>query len=259
MELDASEQLCVAMLKETPKVRSRHHMRSAMNHLRAAELLLEIDRPMAVFRSLTAVEEAAAALIQCFKEQGYESASILKWTNHLHKNAFIPFLKVLGDAVEKLLLQQGVAIDLTVREVDGKKRQLLELEFNTVGGPLKVIPFPPLSGQIQVNGVAVSLDEQMKGYAQLVGTDTVRDHVVRLKNWRNQVLYASDKGYVADVDPEQASSLFHDAKRWVFVQMRAYLLIQPYPPQSFVEHVLVEFLQMLATPKLVADYTALAP
>jgi len=254
MQLTDSEKLCEQMLDASPKQRSRHHLRSALNHIRRAETLLEIDRPMTMFRSLTAIEEAASGIILCLREKGYDRSEKLKWKNHLHKNAFIPFFKVLGDSVEKHLLKNGVDIDITVREIDGKKMQLVEMTFKTEDGPLSLIPLPPLNSKIEVQGSVISFDEEMKGYAEKVGTDSVLNHVKRLMNWRNEVLYAGTKGYVSDVDSNQTANLLTEAKRWVFVQMRLYLMIQPYPPQAFVQHALDALLEMLNTPKLVAAF-----
>ena len=95
MDLTSFDQSCLELLEESPRTRSRASMRSAINHLRRAELLMSIDRPMAVFRCYTAEEEAASALIYCLKERRYVNADRLNPRNHIQKNAVIPFLSIL--------------------------------------------------------------------------------------------------------------------------------------------------------------------
>jgi len=53
----------IAALEASEKTHARESMRSAIEHLRLAESLFQHDIAMAVFRCITAVEEAASSLM----------------------------------------------------------------------------------------------------------------------------------------------------------------------------------------------------
>lgn len=47
MELTSFDQSCLELLEASPRTQSRDSMRSAINHLRRAKVLLPVDCPMA--------------------------------------------------------------------------------------------------------------------------------------------------------------------------------------------------------------------
>jgi len=95
LDLTSFDQSCFELLEALPRTQSRASMRSAINHLRRAEVLFPIDRPMAAFRCYTAEEEAASGLMHCLKERRYANAERLNPRNHIQKNAVIPFFSIL--------------------------------------------------------------------------------------------------------------------------------------------------------------------
>ncbi|MGA7982133.1 MAG: hypothetical protein WCA32_18180, partial [Chromatiaceae bacterium] len=76
--------------------RGRHSLRCAVNHLKRGWALREIDDEMAVFRTITAEEEAVSGLFHALKFRGYKNANRLNAHDHRYKNAAIPFLQILG-------------------------------------------------------------------------------------------------------------------------------------------------------------------
>src|SRR3972149_10464663 len=87
---------CIELLADVPKKQSRHCYRSALRHLEKAEGLSEIDPAMAIFRGITAEEEAASGLMHCLRELDYVGGNRLNPRNHIHKHALIPFIRILG-------------------------------------------------------------------------------------------------------------------------------------------------------------------
>jgi hypothetical protein len=74
-EAQATIEKCIEMLAGRP----RHCGRSAFRHLRKAWMLYPIDREMALFRAITAEEEAATALILAMKQRRYPGAELLDY------------------------------------------------------------------------------------------------------------------------------------------------------------------------------------
>ena len=56
---------------------------------------------MAVFRAITAEEEAATAIFLALKEHGYENADKIKFKKHPYKQALEPFLRSIGKFADK--------------------------------------------------------------------------------------------------------------------------------------------------------------
>lgn len=77
---------------ESLKGSSGSCIKSAMYHVEKAEILSGVDPEMAIFRLITAEEEAATSILLMLKEHGYEGAKELNKNNHLHKQCLYPYI-----------------------------------------------------------------------------------------------------------------------------------------------------------------------
>lgn len=75
---------------------------NAIRHLNKAWRLREDDREMAMFRAITAEEEAATAIFHSLQRLRYPGASGLNPRNHIHKNALAPFLHAVAMALNQV-------------------------------------------------------------------------------------------------------------------------------------------------------------
>ena len=75
---DQFESACIELLESLPKRHSKNCFRSALHHLKKAASLSNIDPAMAIFRGITAEEEAASGLMYCLREGNYFDAKRLK-------------------------------------------------------------------------------------------------------------------------------------------------------------------------------------
>ena len=80
--------------------------RSAVRHLSNAWQLRDLDLGMALFRCLTAEEEAATAVFLALKSRQYEGASRLNHRNHRDKTAVIPFFRAVSANFAKVVTAQ---------------------------------------------------------------------------------------------------------------------------------------------------------
>lgn len=114
-------------------------------HLNGAWKIKEIDPQMALFRAITAEEEAATALFLSLKRLGYDGAENLKKHNHVHKNAVIPVF----DAITRVIAKVGSHMPPTEIFLDtNTKPHQLAIRFKHIhpltGENLHAHPQPPL-------------------------------------------------------------------------------------------------------------------
>lgn len=172
-----------------------HCFRSAFDHLRRSWSLHPVDSEMALFRAITAEEEAATALILALKQRGYDGVGSLNPRNHVHKAAVSPFL----DAVNNLLVSLGVpAPRLTLQ--GGDRPQLMvtidlaaltrspEPQFGEIDQPFNYLLTK--GGQ----KAAYLFDQELQALATSSGEASIEAFVKREANLRNRLLYASDDG-----------------------------------------------------------------
>ena len=244
MELTGFDKNCIQLVDDAPSRRSRHCFRSALKHVELAEVLVTIDPAMAIFRGITAEEEAASGLMFCLQELGYANAEKLNPRNHVHKSAMIPFFRVLGSFFQETIGTNGLKPIFHI-QTEGRERRLtvaIPLQIN--GAALNAYPIPPLNFSVKSEGRSPSYRRQIEQHAQSAGFSNMTSYVKREANLRNQLLYASSEGYpaVSEVNP----SFLAVRQAHVMALLRAYLFIFPYPErQPFVQDALDAFLVML--------------
>ena len=248
LQLNSLDLECRAMLEASPKCHSRNCLRSAFHHLEMAGKVYEVDPAMAVFRGLTAEEEAATGLMYCLQEQGYKNASMLQPKNHVHKNAVFPFLTALGlffaEFAQAHIKKPGLFIDNTGPE----KRLMIHFCLPFASADKWVTPIPPFNFSISNGEKRISFRPQIEALASKRNVSDLAKHIKQEANRRNQLLYAAPNGY--PTHPVVGPDFFQHHQVLVVALMRAWLLIKPYPEQMrFVQDSLDAFLVMLGALK----------
>lgn len=244
MDLTSFDQSCLELLETLPLTQSRASMRSAINHLRRAEVLLPIDRPMAAFRCYTAEEEAAAGLMNCLKERRYANAERLNPRNHIQKNAVIPFFSVLKKFYDESLGTHGLEPEIQLRVLDGRKQLFVAIPIFVNGEKTWFLPTPPLNFSVSNEAKRFTYNGHVDAYIKSQGAKEVDSHLRELANKRNLVLYADPKGYPNDLEITEKFFPAYCAR--VLAMLRAYLLIQPHAEQQpYVQQSLDSFLEIL--------------
>jgi|CEGE01.1.fsa_nt_gi hypothetical protein len=245
VELSGFDKNCIELLDTAPKRRSRHCFKSALYNLELADKILSIDPGMAIFRCITAEEEAATGLMYCLKERGYKNAEKLKPKDHVHKNSAIPFISILfsfyGSFIKENQLQNPV---LHIQNQDGNKRLTLGFPLFINGESHNAYPIPPLNFLFSVGNKSPSYKKQISDHIKDAEAKDITTHLKQVANSRNELLYASDDGYpiVSELQPEFIELRY----RKVLTLLRAYLFIFPYAEQQpFVQDALDAYLAML--------------
>jgi hypothetical protein len=233
-----------------PRLTSPAHWAAfnAIRHLNAAYRLRELDKNMALFRGVTAEEEAASAVLRSLKQRRYPGSAQLDPRNHLHKHAVIPFF----DGITRLLAAIRNPPELRFVIDDSYKTPRLVLEIQatssaSTGTDVWIRPQPPLdftqSWSVD-GGITYVVENFSRAFSRITterAVKSTRDYLRRRANFRNHLLYASSSGYPdfrGDVTPHLVQY-----KRNVFALIRMFLLIDPYRQhQQFVLQALRGFL-----------------
>jgi hypothetical protein len=161
---------------------------------------------MALFRAITAEEEAATALIFALKQRGYPGAEKLKPRDHSHKAGIAPFLRT----IEAMLAELRVPTPTVQLKSEGEYPRI-DLHFlsENLGLPpgSKTTPDEPLNGLLRegatgTSGEVATFDEQLRDYANDRGASGFLAAIKQEANVRNRLLYAADDGIpvARDVD-----------------------------------------------------------
>jgi hypothetical protein len=108
-------QQAVCAAPNDSKSRGRHSLMSALDHLSRGWAIVQVDPAMAMFRGITAEEEAATAVFYTLKERGYDIATKLNPWDHTQKSALVPFIIVIGNFMQASLGRLGMQLPLHVR------------------------------------------------------------------------------------------------------------------------------------------------
>lgn len=238
---------CVALLNTAPRTHATHCFRSALHHLERAEALLAVDQSMAVFRAITAEEEAASGVMRCLAEMGYPGGDQLNPHNHAQKHAVFPFLEIVELFFGQTQFNhfQGYKLHIKEEEKEGETRLMLAVKISMNGEPTLAYPIPPLNFWVRdAAGEPENFATQIGQLVTARGKASVKVFLKEEANLRNQLLYAGPDGY-PEVKELSASYLIQRRSR-VLAMINLYLLIYPYPDhQPFVTQALSVFLSLV--------------
>ena len=243
MELSNYQKTLLQEAQKTPG-KGGFSSASCARHLMRALELKERMPEVAVFLMITAEEEAATAVFCALRKRRYGGARELKDKVHEFKAGLYPFIQLLGNSIEAI--KRGVPLELFFvpkddKPTDGMLKIRMPLEF--LGHKdLCIVPDPPL------NLVSVGPDGNQTNYFNAVrkvasekGIDSIHKQIRKWANRRNKMLYASDSG-IPELENVENWLLPHF--KGVFVNLAAYLLIEPHPKQNFVQEALTAFLKV---------------
>jgi hypothetical protein len=238
---DLQTKVC-EMILVTPAP-GKHSARSAISHLKKAWKLQELDPEMAVFRIITGEEESVSAIFHSLHRLRYIGAEKLNPKNHVHKSALQPFLNAIENNFNLTKLNNlKPTLELDINELSPKFKTRISIMDNS-GNEVFAYPVPPLNFSIKQNGKVYNFEKEILQITNQQIIKKVTDYIRSLANERNRLLYSSNRGI-----PEirnLSDKLFFDKRDRIFRNLILYLLIDPYPIQTFVQQALDAFLEML--------------
>lgn len=239
------QERCIQLVNESATTcRGRHSLRCAVNHLKKGWQLRKDDPEMAVFRAITAEEEAVSGVFHALKYRNYKNADLINPRNHVHKSAAIPFLQVLGLFFHEFSETEKIAPKLHLKDEDGETRLRVALSVKINSEDLLAYPIPPLNFSVTSDGKKPSFKPQIGRFLTDKNSSDILKYVQEQANLRNKILYASTDGYPAIT--ELQDEFFEVRRSRVMAMVLAFLLIEPWnESQLFVQQSLDAFLVML--------------
>ena len=244
--LSGFQKKCVALMNAAPRTHATHCFRSALYHLERAEALSEVDPAMAIFRGITAEEEAASGVMRCLVEMEYPASDALNLHDHAHKHAVFPFMQVLELFFGQTLANHFTKYNLHIKEEDGATRLTLALNVKINGEAQLAYPIPPLNFGVKNpdTGKAPDYSFQINQLVAAKGKATVKAFLKQEANLRNEILYAAPDGY--PTIPSLDVGFLVERRKRVMAMINLYLLVFPYAEhQPFVAQALASFVKIL--------------
>lgn len=206
--------------------RPRHAGVNAIRSLRRAWLIAGIDPEIALFRAITAEEEAATALMVALRLRRYPGSSKLSPWRHADKAGLMVLITVLS----KVFADSGWPRPILQLKKDEKPPRidvhLLSEGFGLPPG-YHITPDEPLNlmvheGQTGEAPKRMTFAKELADLASASGAKTIREHIDSEANLRNQLLYASDQGIMTVAKPD---GFLLDRQRRVFVLLGLTIII----------------------------------
>lgn len=230
------------------KGRPKHCARNAYRCLRRAWLLRTVDPEMAVFRAITAEEDAATGLMFALKHRQYPGAERLLPRDHAQKAAWIPFIEAIG----KMMADSGVPLGKIILNAGDPPRIDIRIPAEALGiagaNGHHVSPDEPLNLIIRTGKTADDLgvatfETELEAWAAARGKADARLWITEAANLRNQVLYAADSGIPTAPDP---TKLILERRRRVQVLLLVTIaVLQADAPQPLAAQALRSFLKVM--------------
>lgn len=250
--LTEEELRVVGLLRHEPDDWTRKSLDAAFIHLAFAHRIKDIDPAMAIFRAITAEEEAASALLRALLARGYAEAGALLPKDHLQKAAVYPYLLAVAKHTSYLRMNGIKEVKLGIPKQDKTPRLQLALVLDSANDGMVARPVPPLNLRMRESGEAVNYRKYFLELISPTGFEDIRKYLNTKKNERNLLLYASPSGLL-DPGPVTESTLL-DYKRRIMTILKAILLFWPYKDlQPFVQEAVGSFLSLIGRLQKVTD------
>jgi hypothetical protein len=263
-ELNAFEQATIAAIEDCGG-NIKGCAESAIFHLEQAFSLVGIDNEMAIFRAITAEEEAASSLFFCLKNNKYENADKIAFKNHLYKLGLNPCLEAATRKLGEIIQNDRFWFDdFKIRHSTINNRRCIELVFRLKDDGEYISPVPPLNfsidslksgvdGRLSKTSLSNNIIDEFKTMALENQAKDVMKGLEEIAKQRNVLLYSVFHEFKKPVLPENLKPSIEDIlrrqKKKTFRLLWLVLMIDPWEKlhgnSLFVQTVLNSYLVSL--------------
>lgn len=242
--------------------RPRHSTLNAIKGLKRAWLIADLDPEIALFRAITAEEEAATALMIALRQRRYPGSRALQPTRHADKAGFSIMVKMVG----AFFAESGWPNPQLMLVTDKKRPRIdVRIPGKSWGFPpdQMIIPDEPLNLTVKISkgeepGRLTLFEERFAALASEAGADSIKAHIETEANLRSALLYASDKGLMVVENP-QPSILERKRRTFILIGL-VIIILQSKGHQLFAVQALQTYLLALGrSSDDVFDYTPRGP
>lgn len=219
---------------------SKECVLSAVNHLKMAYEIKDIDPEIALFRCITAEEEVARAIFLKLREQGYKNTNKIKDKDHKYKQALDLFLGAIQNHFVSYQ-EYNSNFPKEIHLILNESEKLLEVGLLIENIIMKSIP--PLNFSFKVNDKPYYFKKELQELAEL-NSKQILKQIEEKANFRNKIIFAEPKGIL-----KITSSIDDEINKYyerVFKLIRIYCLIYPYNEKfDFVQNAIDAFVFMM--------------
>ncbi|OHD96892.1 MAG: hypothetical protein A3E21_04980 [Sulfurimonas sp. RIFCSPHIGHO2_12_FULL_36_9] len=203
---------------------SKECILSAVNHLKMAYKIKDIDPEIALFRCITAEEEVARAIFLKLREQGYKNTNKnkIKDKDHKYKQALDLFLGTIQNHFVSYQ-EHNSNFPKEIQLILNENKKLLEVGLLIENVFMKSIP--PLNFSFKVNNEPYYFKKELQELVEL-NSKQILKQIEEKANFRNKIIYAETKGILKFNEPIDAE--LDRYYKIVFRLIRIYCLIYPY-------------------------------
>ena len=227
-------------------------IRSAMYHVEKAEMLIDIDPEMAIFRLFTAEEESASGILLMLKEHGYEGSKRLNKNNHVHKQSLYPYICAVTELLKshlKSVSDYPPVLEWT--KVDGLDGIKLGLRIVIENKNVIVEMNPPLNFQVSLNEELHDFSNEIVLFLESKGFIDAVKHLKENANLRNKLLYSDGTkipNTLTDIENGKCEKLAKFLLQKINAHIVIYYMTAPFKKMDkahFLEQALDGYLKVL--------------
>lgn len=220
---------------------------------------------MAIFRAITAEEEAASSLFFCLKNNKYENADKIAFRNHLYKLGLNPCLEAVTRKLSEIIQNDRFWFDeFKIRHSTINDRRCIELVFRVKDGGAYFSPVPPLNfsidslkpevdGRLSKVSLSSNIIDEFKAMALENQAKDIMKGLKEIAQQRNILLYSVFHKFKNPVLSENLKPSIEDIlrsqKNKTFRLLGLVLMIDPWEKSHgnslFVQTVLNSYLASL--------------
>jgi len=228
----------------------KHCAKNAISHLEKAWEIRNIDLEMAMFRSITAEEEAASAFFYCLKNHKYKNSNKLQFKKHTYKLGLFPFLEGIGSFLDDFVKQDTSPFsEYRIKHISLSGRKAIELLLFVKNKDVVARPTPPLHFTIsnEDSGEVCTFEHNFQKLIEGKNYSNSVKYIENIANTRNKLLYANSAGR-----PKVEGNIegyIKSKKQKVMVILTLLLMVDPWQKEEgnslFVQQALDSFLLLL--------------
>src|ERR1700687_4648027 len=215
----------------------------AFHHLERASVIVELDPEMAMFRAITAEEEAATAVFASLRHRGYVNSEKIQLRSHFYKAALYPFVMQVYSFMASLS-SEFPPLRLKLLEEEQRDPHLIWELLDPQGRWGR--PDPPFNFLVSEGSTRqpYHFERQLEEFANGPAQGNVQKYLEKRANVRNLLLYADESGRPGVVGGTLET--LREQRRHVVSLCFVACMIAPYRERAmFVQQALNAFLLMI--------------
>jgi len=231
------------LIEKTPAP-GKHAARNAFFHMERGYLLEKSDPEMALFRAITAEEEAITAIFHALQRRTYPYARKLDRWNHRQKAAVVHYFEAIAGLVRKAWVPKP---QVSIEKVDGVDTVRVRFQVPSPEGPQWIAwmyPDPPLDFGLEIDGKRHDFRPEIDALLEEKSVAKFTALVNKRVEERNSLLYATAQGIPQAIG--RVRETLDETNGRVRLELVVYLLVDTVKVhQQFVVQALDAFVHLM--------------